>query len=234
MKSATIDGVILELCGMIASDILPLDWTDLPEERFLFEAAVCILGSQMQYEMALATAQQLSDDSIFSLHSPADSCLEERILSAMSHPVDFEVDGRPRQSYPRFKNRMSSMLASTIDAVSEGEWTFRGVLASAESAHSARTELVDKVSGFGPKQASLFLRRVGFTSELAVLDVHILDYLQNYAGVAITRSSLSSLPAYERVERDFRRVAEGFGHPPGCVDLAMWITMRVAKRTDYR
>jgi N-glycosylase/DNA lyase len=106
----------------------------------------------------------------------------------------------------------------------------RGILFSARSARHARELLVNAVSGFGPKQASLFLRRVGYCSELAILDTHILDYLRMAHGIDPKPGMLSRLTSYERIEVEFQRVASEFGHAVGCVDLAMWITMRVAKR----
>jgi N-glycosylase/DNA lyase len=90
--------------------------------------------------------------------------------------------------------------------------------------------LVAAVSGFGPKQTSLFLRRIGYCSELAVLDTHVLDYLRMACGIRPKPGALSRLSSYEYVENEFRRVAKEFGYAVGCVDLAMWVTMRVAKR----
>jgi N-glycosylase/DNA lyase len=104
------------------------------------------------------------------------------------------------------------------------------MLGAARSASQARVSLVEAVSGFGPKQASLYLRRVGFSSELAVLDTHILDYLKMARGIDPKPGSLSRLSVYEQIEHQFRQVANDFGHGVGCVDLAMWVTMRVAKR----
>ncbi|WP_419600764.1 hypothetical protein, partial [Thiolapillus sp.] len=104
------------------------------------------------------------------------------------------------------------------------------MMISCGSAKEARELLVKNVWGFGPKQASLFLRRVGYCAELAALDTHILDYLRLARGIDPKPSALSRLASYERVEKEFQRVASDFGHPVGCVDLAMWVTMRVAKR----
>jgi len=108
--------------------------------------------------------------------------------------------------------------------------SLRKILFSAGSAREAREILVKQVWGFGPKQASLFLRRVGYSAQLAVLDTHILDYLRLARGIDPKPSALSRLPSYEQIEAEFQRVAADFGHSVGCVDLAMWVTMRVAKR----
>jgi len=86
------------------------------------------------------------------------------------------------------------------------------------------------VAGFGPKQASLYLRRIGYCADLAVLDIHILDYLRLSQGSAPQPSYLSRISSYELIEAEFRDIANDFGFGLGRVDLAMWITMRVAKR----
>jgi N-glycosylase/DNA lyase len=90
--------------------------------------------------------------------------------------------------------------------------------------------LTKNVIGFGPKQASLFLRRIGFSSELAILDTHILDYLKIARGIAPKLSTLSSIMGYEKIEHEFVNIAAEFNHIVGNVDLAVWVTMRVAKR----
>src|SRR5207247_4699971 len=130
---------------------------------------------------------------------------------------------------PRFGNRFASLLSATVNRIYGQGTSFQAILRAARSASDARESLVEAVAGFGPKQASLYLRRVGFSSELAILDTHILDYLRMARGIDSKPGSLSRLSMYEQIEQEFRRVASDFGHAVGCVDLAMWVTMRVAK-----
>jgi N-glycosylase/DNA lyase len=125
---------------------------------------------------------------------------------------------------------LASLLATTVTTMRDQDQSLRKILFSAGSARKARESLVKQVWGFGPKQASLFLRRVGYSAQLAVLDTHIIDYLRLARGIDPKPSALSRLPGYEQIEAEFQRVAAGFGHSVGCVDLAMWVTMRVAKR----
>ena len=79
-------------------------------------------------------------------------------------------------------------------------------------------------------QASLYLRRIGFSTELAVLDRHVVDFLKLSRRSTAPSQGISRLPAYEAVETEFTAVAAEMGHSVGCVDLAVWVTMRVAKR----
>jgi N-glycosylase/DNA lyase len=52
-------------------------------------------------------------------------------------------------------------------------------------------------------------------------------------GVDPKPGALSKLSTYEQIELEFRQVARDFGHAVGCVDMAMWVTMRVAKREAF-
>ena len=142
-------------------------------------------------------------------------------------------DGTQRWARPRFKNRLASLLATTIVEIYGQSRTIRGFLFDAESAREARETLTQHVWGFGPKQASLFLRRVGYCADLAVLDVHVLDYLQLARGLSLSSSKLGHLSFYEEIEDTFREIAAEFGHSVGCVDLATWLTMRVAKKEAF-
>ncbi|MFZ5451629.1 MAG: hypothetical protein ACOZF2_07135 [Thermodesulfobacteriota bacterium] len=209
------------------------DWLLLPEEKLLHEAAICIFGSQMVFEVAVAAADRVRAKGLLSLGINTFRQFhkyEADLLTTLSKPLSIEVNGRRRQMLPRFRNRLASLLASTVETIHGRGSSLREILLSAQSARHARELLAGAVSGFGPKQASLFLRRVGFCPDLAILDTHILDYLRIARGIDPKPKALSNLSSYELIEIEFQRVAAWFGHAMGCVDLAMWITMRIAKR----
>lgn len=159
---------------------------------------------------------------------------EALVLDALGQPLSLTGNaGVVRRVRPRLRNRLASLLATTVAEIYGNRSSLRGLLFAAEDAKDARRQLMLSVWGFGPKQASLFLRRVGYCADLAVLDVHVLDYLHLTRGLRVAPSRLGRLSGYEEVEDTFREVAARFGHPLGCVDLAMWLTMRVAKREAY-
>jgi len=208
------------------------DWKSLSEEELLHEVTVCVFGSQMLFEVAIAAADRTKESGLLKIGQPIErhEAYETRLKAILSEPLSVEINGIQRQMLPRFRNRLAVMLASTIERIHGQGRSLRAILRSAMSAKHARQLLVTVVSGFGPKQASLFLRRVGYCSELAVLDTHVLDYLRLARGINPRPGSLSRLSDYESIENEFRCVADGFGYAVGCVDLAMWVTMRVAKR----
>jgi N-glycosylase/DNA lyase len=212
------------------------NWQLMAEEELLYETAVCIFGSQMVFEMAVATADRLRERKVLQPAPRGRSVevIERKVVDALSDPLPMpKNDGTQRWVRPRFKNRLASLLATTIVEIYGQSRTIRGFLFDAENAREARETLTRHVWGFGPKQASLFLRRVGYCADLAVLDVHVLDYLQLARGLSLSPSKLGRLSFYEEIEDTFREIAAEFGHSVGCVDLATWLTMRVAKKEAF-
>lgn len=236
MNVGIINRTIRAMCTEIeAQDSALQDWRLLTEEELLYEAAVCIFGSQMVFEMAVATADRLHGAGLIRPQPPFDRGeYESRIVAALSEPLALVGrDGSTHWARPRFKNRLASLLATTVAEVYGNACSIQSLLFVAESAKGAREALIRNIWGFGPKQASLFLRRVGFCADFAVLDVHVLDYLQLARGLSLMPNRLGRLSFYEEIEDTFREIAAEFGHSLGCVDLATWLTMRVAKREAY-
>jgi len=233
MNLTAVDRAIRVLCAEVeyASQRVQ-DWEPGPEEELLYEACVCMFSSQTVFEVAEAAAERLRQRGLLGVarHDTVGSTYERNVSATLSEPLEVERAGKVQHVRLRFRNRFASLLASTVKASYTQGRSLRHILLSSSSAREARESLVKQVCGFGPKQASLFLRRAGYSNELAVLDTHILDYLRVSRGINPKRSALSRLAGYELVEAEFQQVAAEFGHSVGCVDLAMWVTMRVAKR----
>lgn len=234
MNLQIINRAIREICTEVtAISESTADWRVLTEEQLLYEAAVCMFSSQMVFEIAEAMAQKILECGLLRCHCHSVEIrdYESQVVSVLSEPLTvMDSKGNIRLVRPRFKNRLASLLASTVqDIYGQGASIYKK-LSIAKSSRHAREVLVDSIWGFGPKQASLFLRRIGYCSELAVLDTHVLDYLRLARGLDTKPTALSRLSAYERLEAEFQDVALEFGHSVGCVDLATWVTMRVAKR----
>jgi N-glycosylase/DNA lyase len=236
MIRAALDHTIRVLCDEVKnSDRSDHDWRLLTEEELLHEAAICMFSSQMVFEVAESAANRLKERAL--LRPPGRTVrgdgYEASLVAALSEPLEVERGGTVRYVLPRFRNRLASLLSTTVVSMHRQGQSLRKILISAGSARCARELLIEHVWGFGPKQASLFLRRVGYCAELAVLDTHVLDYLRITRGITPKPSALSRLKSYEMIETEFKIIDADFGHSVGCVDFAMWITMRVAKREAY-
>jgi len=212
----------------------PIDgrWEALDEQELLFELAACQFSSQCHFELALAAAEALKSAGLLvpSALSREGACVD--ICRALERKLSFSVGGKARQAHVRFRERSSQMLARTGQRLYGSGGTISGLLKQNGVAKRARLALTQVVVGFGPKQASLFLRRIGFTSELAILDAHALDYLE-LCGITLARRRLATMTAYEEVESRLAGIAATYGFPVGQMDCAIWVTMRVAKREGF-
>jgi N-glycosylase/DNA lyase len=131
---------------------------------------------------------------------------------------------------PRFSRRIANFLATSMRRLYSDGGSIRKLLRETPEPHTTRRVLIANVKGFGPKQASLFLRRIGYCTDLAVLDTHVVDYLRLVHGMTIRPYDLARLSAYEAIEVKFRQIADQLGYSVGHVDSATWLTMRVVKR----
>lgn len=84
-----------------------------------------------------------------------------------------------------------------------------------------REWLVKNVKGYGYKEASHFLRNVGFGQNLAILDRHILKNLVKYNVIPEFPKSLTSR-LYKEIEEKMSIFSNEVGLPMDELDLLFW------------
>jgi N-glycosylase/DNA lyase len=84
-----------------------------------------------------------------------------------------------------------------------------------------RAFLVNEVNGYGVKEASHFLRNIGFGGEVAILDRHILKNLKECGVIEIIPSALTP-KRYLEIERKMKGFCEKHGIDFGELDLIFW------------
>jgi N-glycosylase/DNA lyase len=84
-------------------------------------------------------------------------------------------------------------------------------------------------SGLGPKQASMFLRNVGYYGDFAVLDKHVIDYMKIMGLTYDLGNNFSSMTSYQLIENKLKSYAETYNISLLHLDLAIWTTMRSLK-----
>jgi N-glycosylase/DNA lyase len=88
-------------------------------------------------------------------------------------------------------------------------------------ARDARDWLVQKVKGVGYKEASHFLRNIGYEEEFAILDRHILKNLKLLGVIEKIPNSLSK-KRYLEIEKRMKEFAERIEIPMADLDLLLW------------
>ena len=96
----------------------------------------------------------------------------------------------------------------------------RGMLSSGD-ARKARELLVKNIKGMGYKEASHFLRNIGFGREIAILDRHILKNLKAYGAIERVPRSLTA-GLYLNIEDKAKKFAKSVNIPLEELDLLFW------------
>jgi N-glycosylase/DNA lyase len=218
------------MCEEVSNRPRGAPWLDVPERDLIGELVACILGSQVPFEIGVAAAQRLRDRALlpprYAVSDP--ESWESAMAGALSEPIQglgWPVRGR-RYRFPISRARH---VRRTYAALSHDSATLRSILRTSPSARDARRRLTTVAVGIGPKQASLFLRNVGFSDDLAILDSHVLRYM-HVMGLAACRRPPATLAKYEALEDALASHARRLGHSLAIADLAIWVVVRVASR----
>lgn len=170
----------------------------VPREEYFFELAYCLLTPQSSALHAGAAIEALREAQCFDQPGRAAAVL------------------RRKSHYIRFHNTKAKHLAHAwkqFPSVAQR-------LAAEESGHDLRRWLVANVTGLGWKEASHFLRNVGY-SGLAILDRHVLRNLKHHGVLTVIPATLTPR-RYLAIEGRFSHFASEIGISVDELDLLFW------------
>lgn len=220
-----INSAIRILCPIIDERIKARAGIEWCEEELRKELVACILGSQVRHEMSVAAMRNLEfagllDDDRWATELGEDFSSRVYAVLAGQWP-DLPCRGRYR-----FPKARADQVARARDELARLPLEAR--LNSTQDTKQLRQQLVSDISGLGPKQASMFLRNIGRSYDLAILDTHVLRFLDMQEALPDTRVRLGTVAGYETVEGAVVNYADSLGYPAGYLDWAIWATMKAA------
>lgn len=228
MNTDNIEFAVRRICQEIYPSNRQSWWVSATEPELTYELVSCILGSQVRYEIALAAAEKIRDAGL--LEKPIERYLapvyEKAIYNILRQPLHSRGLGPTGRRY-RFARMRANHISRTVWAIYSDGGSLKGRLDGYTSAKEARRSIVEIGVGIGPKQASLFLRNIGFTQELAIIDTHLLRFMSLFGLLEKATKPISSLQRYETHENDLLNYSKSTGYPLGCLDQAIWIVMKV-------
>ena len=174
------------------------------DERLFYELCFCIMAVQTSGVRSWKTAESLRRNKFFERGQRPEKFL--------------------REGYIRFHNNKSKHLLEMRAKFPEILRALKGASSMAsgiKSIEEMREWLVQNVKGVGWKEASHFLRNIGRTRELAILDRHIL---RNMARFGFARGIPKSLTKnkYLELEQSFIKMASSLEMKPAELDLLLW------------
>ena len=191
----------------------------------------CILGSRVRYDIAYSAIERMDKARLFSGKPDLTrrSKYEKDVLRALSEPGRPKNIDKAHSRYP-FPWIRASQISGAAETLYANGGTIRSILKKARNEREVRRHLAEEVSGIGPKQASLFLRNIGYTTQVAVLDAHVLTYMDWLGLTPGPVRTVRTIRQYETLEEAFIEHACSVGFAPDHFDLAVWVVVRVAKK----
>lgn len=182
------------------------EFETVPTNEYFWELCFCLLTPSTRAENAIKVINILKEQNFHK-----DKFDPTQILRNPKH-------------YIRFHNVKAQRLLKLIN---QWESLYPLLIEKKLLPQTIRQKLVEMIDGFGMKEASHFLRNIGFKG-LAVLDRHILKNLNNYRVISWNQNKISSVKRYLEIETKFKNFANLIGIAIEELDLLFW-----AKETGY-
>lgn len=172
------------------------------EETIFAELVFCILTPQSKAKICWAAVENLLDNNL--------------LLEGESDQIVRELYG------VRFRYKKSEYVVAARNKLSiDGKIAIKSRISRFSDVCDAREWLVRNVKGIGYKEASHFLRNIGFGENLAILDRHILKNLRSLGIIEEIPDSLSRRK-YLEIEKGMKKLAKKVKIPMSHLDLVMW------------
>ena len=171
----------------------------VPPRQYFYELAFCLMTPQSSAEHADRVTRSL------------------QLMQFEQTGFDPEPILGQRDQYIRFhktKARHLLLARDQVDAIGRA-------VGNGFAPPQLRDWLVTNVKGLGLKEATHFLRNIGKSDGLAILDRHILRNLKRFGVIRSVPQSLTR-KRYLSIEKKFNRFAETLGIPAGELDLLFW------------
>jgi len=226
-KNETFDGVLLEYSRLYNGYFESQKWDHMSENELWYELCLCILSSNVPYELAQSALAHLIENGYLSIEWITDTPkAEKKIAYELSRPIYLprKINGFLRKY--RFPNvRSKNIFKSARTVASEKEW-IRRVLVQSFSEENARSKLIEEISGFGLKEASHFLRNIRYSKNLAIIDSHVISFLEDIDALGNLQIRILTPKIYLGLERSLQEICRDYGLLLSIFDMAIWNYMR--------
>jgi N-glycosylase/DNA lyase len=165
------------------------------DEELFAELAFCLLTPQSRAKLCWSAVEKLKEKRL--LHSDRSSII-------------------PLLSCVRFSNNKAGYIEEAQKKFDE----LKQLLKQSRNPEELREWLVENIKGYGYKEASHFLRNIGFV-DFAILDRHILKNLLKYKVINEIPKSLTK-KRYLEIEEKMKKFSTKSGIPLSHLDLLFW------------
>ena len=154
---------------------------------------------------------------ILTANCSAESCIlvQEKVAGGFITLNEKKLAGKLKKIGYRFPNKRAAYIVSARQRSDE----LKELLDSKMNGKEIREWLADNIKGLGMKEASHFLRNVGF-GDVAIIDFHIIDILAQYGVIQEPKTLTKS--KYLEIEEKLEGIAKKTNLNLGELDLYLW------------
>jgi len=233
VTTSEIENAVIKVCKYIEnnSNKNRMCWSNLSEEQLWCELVSCILGSKVLYETANSCVSHLYKLGL--LHPQKiiieQDNMEKRLENELSKPIFLHFKNK-RCKYPYPKSRSKYIVKTAVEIYKNSDTTLKDILINCKNEYEAREIIREKSAGIGYKQASLFLRNISYSNNLAILDSHVIKYMRLMNMVTDTIFNLQNKKKYIKLEKILHNYAISRDMSISTLDIAIWVVMRLIQR----
>ena len=201
-------------------------WNYISEEKLWRELCFCILSGNVSFELAKSVVEVTTEKGYLDYKWIKENKKAATILFHELDKPNFEPlkkNGELRKY--RFPKKRAFEITKAAKII-YFENSLKKFLREYDSGIQLRNFLIKLIPGLGIKEASHFLRNVGFAEPLAIIDVHVLAFLKELSLVDFDGRSSLTHKRYLKLEKILRNLADYHGLNLSILDLAIWNYMR--------
>lgn len=226
-----IEPVVIKVANEAMKSHFTKEWRSYSEFELWYELVACILGSNIHYEHANFFYNYLRKHHILDINNSTNNydLFEKSIFSALSeyaYPSPKNPYKMLRYRYPRIKAKYIRMTAESL--YNNGN-SIKNILLKSTDTADARRHLIDYCAGIGPKQSSLYLRNIGYSKNIAILDIHVLRYMYLVQLIPNEVRTITTLKEYSTYESLLQQYGHKLNLDLAYLDIAIWLVMRNLK-----
>ncbi len=174
-------------------------WEKGNKNKIFEELTFCLFTPQSKAKKCWKAVQDLKEKELF--YEGCEDAISEEInqVRFRNNKAGYFVEARDKFEASSLKDRLDRF----------------------QRPKEAREWVVENIKGLGYKEASHFLRNIGYSQELAILDRHILKNLEELDVLEKIPKTLTK-KRYLDIEKKMKEFSDEIGIPLGHLDLLLW------------
>lgn len=226
-ENEILDLVLREYSKLVTIFYSNKKWNEMSEHELWQELCLCILSSNVPYELAQSAFFHLMDIGYLRLEWITRTSNSQKLIAEeLSRPIYLpkKLDGSCRRY--RFPNARSKNIYQAAKTVFSDEGWLSKLLGNSSSERAARDSLVVHIAGIGLKEASHFLRNIRYSKQLAIIDSHVISFLKKIEVIPERNVKTMTPKIYLDLESRLQEICEEYGLNLSIFDMAIWRYMR--------